>query len=304
MSKTIISWIPAYDNVTQAASSRIIVHYPNNSINQFYSDKFESNIGFNPYSHVLIVQKRIDDNSLNYLRTFKGLKIFDFDDPVYYHLGFKETIELCDVVMTDTEGRKQQFDNLNTGKPCIIWEDCLDYGLNEPLPVLEFNDKLVWFGNRENINSVTWILNEIIRNNYNLDIISNSLGITLPPQIKEISWNFEGFVNSIRQSNTCILSHAGENKDYKSNNKMLVALACGLPCIVNESKSYEELANMFNLNEFIINDSIQLNEVINYLNNKENRILYLKDIQPYVLNEFSSKKITKKLLNTINQIFE
>lgn len=85
---------------------------------------------------------------------------------------------------------------------------------------------------------------------------------------------------------------------------MLVALACGLPCIVNESKSYEELANMFNLNEFIINDSIQLNEVINYLNNKENRILYLKDIQPYVLNEFSSKKITKKLLNTINQIFE
>ena len=84
------------------------------------------------------------------------------------------------------------------------------------------------FCNRENINSVSWILNEIIKNNYSLDIISNPLGIQLPPQIKEITWGFDTFVDSLRQSNTCILSHAGENKDYKSNNKMLVALVCGL----------------------------------------------------------------------------
>lgn len=303
MSKTTISWIPAYDNITQAASSRIRVHYPNNNINQFYSDEFNSSIGYNPHSHVLIIQKRIDRNSIKYLTEFKGLKIFDFDDPVYNHPGFRETIELCDVVMTDTNERKKQFDGLNLSKPCVVWPDCLDYGINEALPTLEFNDKLVWFGNRENLNSVGWILNEIINKNYNLNIISNPLGIHLPPQIKEIPWNFETFVESLRQANTCILSHAGENKDYKSNNKMLVALACGLPCIVNQSKSYEELAMQFNLEKFIINDPLQLNEVIQYLNIKENRELYLKDIQPYIINEYNSKQTTKNLLNLINQIF-
>ena len=101
-----------------------------------------------------------------------------------------------------------------------------------------------------------------------------------------------------------MLINGVEILSYKSNNKMLVALACGLPCIVNQSKSYEELAHQFNLGNFIINDSIQLNEAIKHLNNKENRQLYLKDIQPYILNEFSSKKITLKLLNLINQIFE
>lgn len=303
INKTVISFIPAYDQVQSAASSRIRVYYPNESINKFYSDNFESSISYNPKAHVLIIQKRIDELSLKCLREFPGLKIFDFDDPVYGHPGFRETIDLCHVVTTDTEGRKQQFDSLNLGKPCVIMEDCLDYGLNEPLPVLDFNDKLAWFGNRENINSVIWILNEIINKNYNLNIISNSLGIQLPHQIKEIPWNFETFVNSLRQSNTCILSHAGENKGYKSNNKMLVALACGLPCIVNESASYEALANQFGLGKFIINDPTQLNEAIQYLNNKENRQTYLKDIQSYVVDEYSSKKITKKLLDLINQIF-
>lgn len=303
MSKTIISFIPAYDQVQKAASSRIRVYYPNESVNKFYSDKFESSIGYNSKAHVLIVQKRIDNYSIQCLKEFQGLKIFDFDDPVYGHVGFRETIELCDVVTTDTEGRKQQFDSMNLGKPCVVIEDCLDYDINEPFPVLD-SDKLVWFGNRENINSVGWILNEVASKNYNLDIISNSLGIQLPPQIKEIPWDFDTFVDNLRQSSICILSHAGENKDYKSNNKMLVALACGLPCIVNQSKSYEELANQFGLGKFIVNNPIQLHEAIQHLNNKENRELYLKDIQPYVINEFSSKKITLKLLNLINQIFE
>ena len=104
--KTIISFIPAYDQVKNAASSRIRVYYPNESINTFYSNEFESSIGYNPKAHVLIIQKRIDEFSLKCLREFQGLKIFDFDDPVYGHTGFRETIDLCHVVTTDRKSTR------------------------------------------------------------------------------------------------------------------------------------------------------------------------------------------------------
>ena len=85
---------------------------------------------------------------------------------------------------------------------------------------------------------------------------------------------------------------------------MIVAIAAGLPCIVNESKNYETLAKLFSLDYSIVNDDASLRYALNYLNNIENRKEYLKDIQPYVLNNFSSKIISKKLLQLIENYRE
>ena len=67
-----------YSDVTSFASTRIRLFYPNNSINTYHSDKYESNIGFDINSNILVIQKRIDSQTLTYVRAFEGFKIFDY----------------------------------------------------------------------------------------------------------------------------------------------------------------------------------------------------------------------------------
>ena len=61
-----ISWVPMYSDVTSFASTRIRLFYPNNSINTYHSDKYESDIGFDINSNILIIQKRIDNQTLTF----------------------------------------------------------------------------------------------------------------------------------------------------------------------------------------------------------------------------------------------
>jgi glycosyltransferase involved in cell wall biosynthesis len=295
-----ISWIPAYTE--KAASTRIRVLSPHNAINKFYSDKFESFLGYQPNSDVLIVQKEITPENLNYVQNFKGLKIYDFDDPMSHRWGFHEMISSVDIVTTDTVGRKEDFEKLGYKTPCIVIDDCLDYNIYEILSIHEsINNNISWFGNHPNINSVMWMFEPILDNNYNINIISDVeyMSSDHHPNISLIKWDTSNFIENIQKSNICVLSHRGEGKNIKSNNKMLVAIACGLPCIVSDSTSYKELSEQFNLDKFVINNNENLLEAIKHLNEPINRKEYLSNIQPYVIDRYISKNVTKQLLNLI-----
>lgn len=294
-----ICWVPMYDDVKNFASTRIRLFYPNQSINNFHSDKYESKIGFDINSDILIIQKRIDPKSLIYVKAFDGFKIFDFDDPVHDKKDFKQMMENIDLVTTDTQGRKEHFDSLGTGKECIVIPDCLDYGIIDLLETPNVSNKISWFGNYPNVSSIYWMIPEITNCRFDLSVITDARSVYVPNQVKKVQWGLETFVGDLRQSNVCALSHFGSDAGVKSNNKMIVAIASGVPCIVNASRSYEELANAFDLGYSIVNNPLELKNALNLLNNTNNRKRYLKDIQPYILNTLSTKVITNQLINVI-----
>jgi hypothetical protein len=290
-----------YSDVTSFASTRIRLFYPNNSINTYHSDKYESNIGFDINSNILIIQKKIDNQTLTYVKSFEGFKVFDFDDPVHNNPHFKEMMDYVDIVTTDTLGRKEHFDSLGIGKECIVIEDCLDYGIVDLLDTPTVSNKISWFGNYPNVQSIEWMIPHIIDTKFELNLITDARNVNVQPPIIKTQWGLDTFVNDLRQSNVCALSHLGSDAGIKSNNKMIASIACGVPCIVNSSRSYEELAKEFNLDYSITNDPLSLKNALKILNDIENRKKYLRDIQPFILNSLSTKVLTKKLIKLIEQ---
>jgi hypothetical protein len=290
-----------YDDVTNFASTRIRLYYPNNSINQYHKDKYESSIGFNITSDVLIIQKKITSQTLLYVECFEGLVIFDFDDPVHDQSLFNDFIKHVDIVTTDTLGRKEHFDSLKTGKDCFVIEDCLDYGIVDLYDTPDFTNNVVWFGNYPNITSIEWAIPSVLDFGFNLNLITQGKSVLVQNKVKINEWNLNTFVNDLRKSNICLLSHKGSDSGVKSNNKMIVSIACGIPCIVNESRSYEELAKKFNLDYCIVSDVKSLKSSLKMLNDKEKRKEYLKDVQPFIINSLSTKVITEKLINLIEE---
>lgn len=301
MSTKKISWVPMYDDVKNFASTRIRLFYPNESINKYHSHEFLSKIGYDKESDILIIQKRIDGETLKYVKSFDGFVIFDFDDPVHNNSLFREMMDYVDIITTDTLGRKEHFESLETGKNCFVIEDCLDYGIVDLLDTPEITNKLSWFGNYPNAQSIQWMLPHIINSNYELNLITDTRYINVSPPFYKTPWNLNTFVDELRKSNVCVLSHLGSDSGVKSNNKMIVSIACGVPTIVNASRSYEELASEFNLKFAIVNDEYSLKNSLNMLNDREVRKKYLSEIQPYILNNLSTKIITEKLINLIKK---
>lgn len=290
--------MPAFPN-KNFASSRIRVFYIHNAINNLDEKKYKSVIGRQKDADILIIQKIIKKGRERDIRNFAGFKIFDFDDPIGYR-EIKKIASCVDLVTTDTEGRKKEFDALGYDIPCVVLEDCLDYEIVDIYETPEVSNQVAWFGNNRSYSSIKWMVPEIISNKFQLNLITDA------EKIKEngvcvTQWNLSTFINDLRKSNISVLSHAGSHSQVKSNNKMIVSIAAGVPCIVGQSQSYEELAKQFDLECFIVNDNNSLKNAMKHLNSIENRKEYLKDIQPYILNHFSSKVIARKLIKIIER---
>lgn len=297
-----ISWLKGYDDAESFASTRIRLFYPHNTINEFHRDKYVSVIGFDKNADILIVQKLIKNENIELIKNFKGMVIYDFDDTIGYS-EMKKILPYIDLVTTNTECRKKQFDGLFNDIDCEVVRDCIDYGVissNEPPNIL---NKICWFGNWPNYSSIQRMTPDIVASDFELSIITDikSFKFYLHPSIKKIQWNLETFIEDLRSSNICLLSHYGPDAMFKSDNKLIISIASGLPCIVNSSESYESLVREFGLDYCIVDNGHSLIDVMNYLNNIENRKKYLKDIQPYIINNFSSKSITKRLVEVIEK---
>jgi len=306
MSKKLISWIPLYDTMG-FASTRIRLLYPHQSINKYYSDQYESVIGYREDADILIIQKKLDAEALGYARNFKGFKIYDYDDPVYGHENFRNMVNLVDLVTTDVKGSKALFDSMGLGKPCIVAEDCLDYGISELLEPAEAGRGLVWFGNAACYPSIHSMLDYGYKLGYNLRLISdlNELQSLCPNaahiRTERVAWSATTMVDELRRSSTCLLSHAGGAEHRKSNNKMIVAIAAGLPVIAGPSDSYLDLLTQFQLQDFQVFNEDEFAKAAGILENPKARADYLQQIQPYILNRYSTKNVTANFLEEIQQ---
>ena len=275
-----ISWIPAYNKT--GASSRIRVFYPHETLGRFFTKEIDSYIGHRKDADVLIVQKDLNRTIHNQLEGFKGIKIFDFlDDNTKPQL--RSVADKVTFFTTPTSCNKKRLESFGIKTPCFVINDCIDYGINSAYEAINSNNDTCWFGNIKCRKSIRWMIPVITSQGYSFT---------------NIKWKLDSLIKDLREYNVCILSH--RYTSCKSNNKMTVAISCGLPCIVNDSQSYTELVNLFNLQYSDVQTEEELIFALGYLNNIENRKKYLKDIQPYIIENYNSLNVTKKLLTIID----
>lgn len=305
-----ICWIPFGDE--NIASSRLRVYAPHYYINKFFSDKgFTSTIGFDPSCDVTIIQKNVDDKTAEKIQGYRGKLIFDVVDDLFAQPNFSLIAKKCDLLMTNNVNRRQQLVEKGINTNCVIWEDGIDYGINSiTLPLNNNKNDLVWFGSTiRNLPSMKPIFENLKKKEkVTLSVITSPYNEIWKDQsdyhFNFLHWDLSTFTDTLRRFNLALLSHQGEGEQYKSNNKLLVCIALGIPAIVSHSFSYELLLKKFGLQEYILDPTHPKDsgELVDSLLSYDSKIEYLKEIQPYILYKYNMYEVTRQLIKTLKQL--
>jgi glycosyltransferase involved in cell wall biosynthesis len=106
-------------------------------------------------------------------------------------------------------------------------------------------------------------------------------------------WKFETFVNDLRQCSICLLSHAPE-ENTKSQNRLITAVANGVPVIVTTAPSCEGLLRACGLEYAIVSNEDQLDHALLRLSDVEERRNYLNKLQNVVNARFGDEEIASR----------
>ena len=297
-----ISWLPFWYPLENYASSRLRCLFHHQNINKYHNENFQSSLTIDDDSKVLIITQKC--NNIDKVREFKkkdrnNIVIYDIVDNYYQNETVRKLFAICDYITVANETQEIQVKKHITKKVFVI-PDAIDYENDIKSDYIEFNNNFVWFGNNGNINYMLPFIREIKKTNYNINLIGQCSYIrNKAKDIKCVDWNYRTFIQELRKHSVSIIGHATDQQQ-KSNNKLLVSIANGLPVISCNSKSYSNILKKFDLNYAIVNNRQDL--LCSVEKTIENHKSYLKDIQPYILENFHSKKITEKLISLIDSV--
>ncbi len=305
-----IHWLPYWEPIYKYASSRLRCLFHHENINAFHGEKYRSLIGIDPdlaaiNTNILIITQKLKEENLQKVLQFKenrnNIIIYDIVDNYYTDEKVKRLFNLSDYIIVANSIQKGLISK-HVDKTIYVIPDAIDYPEQLSTNIVNFNNKICWFGNNNGLNDIKTFLVYLDSLKYNINIIGQT---NYYKRILNIGtckeWNYETFVSDLRQSSICLLTH-DLNQQQKSNNKLLVSIANGVPVLSYQSKSYEEILRKFNLNYAVINSRQDLLNAILILSKKDQRKKYMSRIQPYILENFDSKIITNKLIETIEEI--
>ncbi|QWE08438.1 hypothetical protein [Polynucleobacter ibericus] len=192
-----------------------------------------------------------------------GAKIFlDYTD---HHLGFESSMSdfyrnvLCmvDVVVTSSRMMKQNLAKYYSGKIELVEDaiECLPQTIkpvNKPITFL-------WFGHASNIEYLISFIKLGFRagDQIRLIILSNQVGLEYFSKVKLISeaeiqiqlaiWSQEAMVHASKLADACIIpiNNADLKKNGASSNRLITALALGLPVAAGALDSYKDFKKYY-----------------------------------------------------------
>jgi len=233
--------ITAIPRKGSSVSTRVHFYYYLNNLPEGYEwEHHKKNFG-----DVLYVQKKADDETVKIAKKAKSLGVpivYDCDDNPKEKPGSRRTtmLALADAVTTDTEERGKQLKEASGVENIIVIPECLDYvGMIRPVGLRRDVNILITFGNNSNaVHSAKYM-------KY-VDIECRHINAKpIEGAGKFVPWNLDTFTEDLSKGDVCLLAH---NDDRKSNLKLLVAMAMGIPTIVSDTKAYRETYDKMGLN--------------------------------------------------------
>jgi len=303
-----ISWLPYWHPIEDYASSRLRCLFHHQNINKNHSDEFNSSLEIHDNTNILIITQKIKNTDLNTIIEFKkknlsNILIYDIVDNHYNEPLSKKIFNLCDFIFVANEAQYQLISK-HTLKKIFIIPDSIDYPDQLDDEITKFNNNIVWFGNNTNVNCMIGYLRDLTLKGYTVNIIGKCDYLRNKVRsVNCIEWSYNSFIKSLKNNCIAILGH-DEDQQQKSNNKLLVCIANGIPVISCNSKSYSELLKKFNLSYAIINQRQDLIKSVKLLSQNNVRVKYLENIQPYIIEKYNSEAITNELIYVIKDILQ
>lgn len=286
--KLSVNFIPAYDR--SAASSRLRVYAIAEALDRL--ELAETSIGLcerTMQSDIIVLQKVGVSALFSRLTGHPGV-IYDYDDPLGNSV-FSEVAAVARLFTSDTSAHA-----LLCGRRCELLPDPIDYASEAPMPQAEPSG-LAWFGNHDNFQGCQPLF-ESASGYASLGTISR---IPVSDSAMHIPWSYDSFPTALRSRGTAFLSHCGLDQG-KSANRMVAAVALGVPCIVNESPAYETLARDVGLGWCIVSTPEELKAAYERLQFPEERSAYLKAIQPYVWEHYHVDSVARRFMEIVRSI--
>jgi len=227
----------------------------------------------------------------------QGARLFlDYTD---HHLGktspmtsfYENAISVCSEVVVPTEALKSTLRNLVPGKNITVVEDLLEYPTVKPIDKGTATSKrCLWFGHPSNADFLARFIDDnsaamadhelvIISLPHTVDILKryryqNSPSVKLGFQ----AWSKNTLLEASRQADYCIIpSDSISSKRYASNNRLVTALALGLPTIATPIPSYQEFSEYFaeegtqQADEIMANPNIAHNKIVAFQDTEVSR---------------------------------
>jgi hypothetical protein len=235
---------------------------------------------------VLYIQKIADDKALKAAMNSKIPVIYDYDDNIRDKPGkrMKSMMRLADAVTVDTEERA--IEAMEYSNNVFVVPDCIDY-ISAPIPPHRVKDmkNIVTFGNKVSVKAANgWATHHICSEK----VIDG----------KFIRWGLGSFVSELRKFGACVLRH-NEKNYQKSNNRLITAMAIGVPCVVSGTPEMKRTMEEAGYPELIVRDIANLNSAIKFI---ESHPELSEKCSAYAWKNYSPQKSRESLRKVIESV--
>lgn len=313
-----VCFLPFYTPVEIYGSSRIRAKYPAQGINEI--DGWSAGIGvqYMEEADVIVVGKMGHNGMVNTIlnkRKEGALVILDVADPIFHVSGFQVIHQFADVVTLPTHNLRTMFQDWQmkippSGRPnekyyvpSEVWEDCIDFGLTEPMDQ-SMSSNVGTFGNWNTIDESVKYLKMIDRFPTFVVCQKRAFEINRDYNIPCQDWDHNTLIPFIRKMGVTILCHDQKKDSYKSDNKLLLSVACGVPALVNEGSAMDWTLTEAGINARICqncDDQAINGQVNNLISDREMRQAYLDRINQFIFERKTYKHQAQKLIDIIKK---
>lgn len=311
----IVSFIPFWEPAHEFASSRLRTEQPVALLRG--SACVQPMLGWSDSADIIVVSQLASDATYQRLQDNPDKRlIFDVCDRyfaderevsgVQAKARFFELAQRAEVITVSTINLKREIAMLGLKKPVVYLPDGIDYReyRNARPSVLE--GPVVWYGNpgRNNFESARWMIDHVMQKTRR-DIRLISRKRTFKHKAKTegdqfavyndicIDWNYDSFVSELSKCSICLLAHSAEERS-KSPNRLVTAIANGVPVIVSGSPSCSALLRAGGLDYAIVETAQQLDHALQRLADPNERECYLARMQPLIESRFGDHAITAR----------
>ena len=258
---------------------------------------------------LLFIQKIATKDYINVAKVYASKNIpiiYDIDDDfgVWENMFEKDMLNIVSAITTDTIERKQYLEKY-TKTPIYVIPDAIDY-VNDKSRAIIIKDKIsniYTFGSGGNIEySVPYLLQ--IPNNYNTYYITGADNTKLR-SIKKILWMETTFISYMYNADICILIHPDDARgNMKSNNRLLVSMSLGIPCIVSNTSAYKETMKSIGCDILVAKSENDVKTILTQLESVELRKEISAKFYEYAWNNFSPQISSDKLSELFKTLFK
>jgi glycosyltransferase involved in cell wall biosynthesis len=204
----------------------------------------------------------------------------------------------ADLIVASTLSLKMELAEFLPGKPVFHVPDGIDYGgCMNPVPTPPAGP-VVWFGNpgRGNFDSARGLLdmakNELGRS---VKLISRKRSFAADPDYRDlcVDWNPDTFVDELRDGGVCVVTHS-QDEPLKSPNRLVTAVANGVPTIAYQSPACEQVLEDANCPEAILQSEAEFATALEKFSDPQFRTQYLRKAQDYVGAQFGPNRMRQR----------